>query len=58
MNAYSYTVKKDFYKQNINTMCKLLNREIDLGESTSCLDHVYLGCTQKQFEMSIDIVEN
>ena len=39
-------------------MCKLLNKEVDLGEPTSFLDHVYLGCTQRQCEISKDIVDN
>ena len=30
----------------------------DLGEPTSFLDHVYLGCTQRQCEVSQDIVDN
>ena len=30
----------------------------DLGEPTSFLDHVYLGCTQRQCEISKDIVDN
>ena len=29
-----------------------------LGEQTSFLDHVYLGCTQRQYEISKDIVDN
>ena len=29
-------------KQNINPMWKVLNKEVDLGEPTSFLDHVYL----------------
>ena len=33
-------------------------KEVDLGEPTSFLDHVYLGCTQRQCEMSKDIVDN
>ena len=37
---------------------KLLNKEVDLGEPTSFLDHVYLGCTQRQCEISKDIVDN
>ena len=45
-------------KQNINPMWKVLNREVDLGEPTSFLDHVYLGCTQRQCEISKDIVDN
>ena len=39
-------------KQNINPMWKLLNKEVDLGEPTSFLDHVYLGRTQRQCEIS------
>ena len=38
-------------------MWKLLNKEIDLGEPTSFLDHVYLGCTQRRCEISKDIVD-
>ena len=38
-------------KQNINPMWKVLNKEVDLGEPTSFLDHVYLGCTQRQCEI-------
>ena len=44
--------------QNINPMWKVLNKEVDLGEPTSFLDHVYLGCTQRQCEISKDIVDN
>ena len=69
-NAYSYTVKKDYFylcvddiklagkKQNINPMWKVLNKEVDLGEPTSFLDHVHLGCTQRQCEISKDIVDS
>ena len=32
--------------------------EVDLGEPTSFLDHVYLGCTQRKCEISKDIVDN
>ena len=45
-------------KQNIDPMWKLLNKEVDLGEPTSFLDHVYLGCTPRQCEISKDIVDN
>ena len=45
-------------KQNIDPMWNLLNKEVDLGEPTSFLDHVYLGCTQRQCEISKDIVDN
>ena len=69
-NACSYTVKKGYSdlclrmtwklagkKQNLNPMWKLLNNEFDLGEATSFLDHVYLGCTQRQCEISKDFVD-
>ena len=39
-------------------MWKVLNKEVDLGELTSFFDHVYLGCTQRQCEISKDIVDN
>ena len=39
-------------------MWKVFNKEVDLGEPTSFLDHVYLGCTQRQCEISQDIVGN
>ena len=45
-------------KQNIDPMWKVLNKEVDLGEPTSFLDHVYLVCTQRQCEISKDIVDN
>ena len=45
-------------KQILDPMWKLLNKEVDLGEPTSLLDNVYLGCTQRQFEISKDIVDN
>ena len=69
-NACSYTVKKGYSylcmwkplnwlerNKNIDPMWKLLNKEIDLGEPTSFLDHVYLGRTQRQCEISKDIVD-
>ena len=45
-------------KQHLDPMWKMLNKEVDLGEPTSFLDHVYLGCTQRQCEISKDIVDN
>ena len=45
-------------KQKFDPMWKVLNEEFDLGEPTSFLDHVYLGCTQRQSEISKDIVDN
>ena len=45
-------------KQYVDPMWKVLNKEDDLGEPTSFLDHVYLGCTRRQCEISKDIVDN
>ena len=45
-------------KQNIDPMWKVLNKEVDLGEPTSFLDPVYLGCTQRQCEISKNTVDN
>ena len=45
-------------KQNIDPMWKVLNNEVVLGEPASFLDHVFLGCTQRQCETSKDIVDN
>ena len=45
-------------KQNLDPMWKVLNKEVGLGEPTSFLDHVYLGCTQRQCEISKNIVVN
>ena len=39
------------WKENIDLMWKLLNKEVHLGEPTSFLEHVYLGCTQRQCEI-------
>ena len=33
-------------------------KDVDLGEPTSSLDHVYLGCTQRECQISKDIVDN
>ena len=56
--VYVDDIKLAGKKQNINPMWKVLNKEVDLGEPTSFLDHVYLGCTQRQCEISKDIVDN
>ena len=45
-------------KQNINPTCQLLMKDVDLGEPTSCLDHVYFGCTPRECQISKDIADN
>ena len=58
LSVYVDDIKLAGKKQIINPMWKLLNKEVDLGEPTSFLDHENLGCTQKQCEISKDIVDN
>ena len=58
LSVYVDDIKLAGKKQNIDPMWKVLNEEVDLGEPTPFLDHVYLGCTQRQCEISKDIVDN
>ena len=48
LSVYVDDIKLTGKKQHIDPMWKLLKKEVDLGEPTSFLDHVYLGCTQRQ----------
>ena len=48
LSVYVDDIKLAGKKQNLDPMWKLLNKEVDLGEPTSFLDHVYLECTQRQ----------
>ena len=45
LSVYVDDIKLAGKKQNLDPMCEILNKEVDLGEPTSFLDHVYLGCT-------------
>ena len=58
LSVYVDDIKLAGKKQNIDPMWKVLNKEVDLGEPTSFLDHVFLGCIQRQCEISKDIVDN
>ena len=58
LSVYVDDIKLAGKKQNLDPMWKVLNKEVDLGEPTSFLDHVYLGCTQRKCEISEDIVDN
>ena len=57
-SVYVDDIKLAGTKQNIDSMWKVLNKEVDLGEPTSFLDHVYLSCTQRQCQISKDMVDN
>ena len=58
LSVYVDDIKLAGKKQNINPMWKVLNKEVELGEPTSFLDHVYLGCIQRQCEINKHIVDN
>ena len=58
LSVYVGDIKLAGQKQNIDPMWKVLNKEVDLGEPTSFLDHVIPGCTQRPCEISNDFVDN
>ena len=58
LSVYVDDIKLAGKKQNIDPMWKVLNKEVDLGEPTSFLDHENLGCTQRHCEISQNIVDN
>ena len=45
-------------KQNVSSTWKTLMKDVDLGDPTSFLDHISLGCTQRECPTSKDIVDN
>ena len=58
LSVYVDDIKLAGKKQIIDPMWKVLNKEVDLGEPNSFLDHVHLSCTQRQCEIRKDIVDN
>ena len=58
LSVYVDDIKLAGKKQNLDPMWKLLNKESDLGDPTSFLDHVYLVCTQRRCQISKDNVDN
>ena len=58
LSVYVDDIKMAGKKQNLDPMWKLLNKEVDLGEPTSFLDHVCLGCTQRQCEIRKNTVDS
>ena len=58
LSVYVDDIKLAGKKQNIDPMWKVLNKEVDLGEPKTFLDHVHLGYTQRQCEINKDIVDN
>ena len=58
LSVYVDDIKLAGKKHNIDPMWKVLNKEVDLGEPTSFLDHENLVGTQRKCEISKDIVDN
>ena len=58
LSVYVDDIKLAGKKENLDPMWKLVNKEVDLGEPTSSVDHVFLACTQRQCEIRKDIVDN
>ena len=58
LSVYVDDIKLAGKKQNLDPMWKVLNKEVDLGKPTSFLDREHLGCTQRQCEISKNIVDN
>ena len=50
LSVYVDDIKLAGKKQNINPTWKVLMKDVDKREPTSFLDHVYLGCTQRECE--------
>ena len=58
MAEYVYDMKLAGKKQNIDPMWKIPMKDVDLGEPTSFLDHVYLCCTHRECQTSKDTIDN
>ena len=48
LSVYVDDIKLAGKTENIEPTWKILMEDVDLGEPTSFLDHVYLGCTQRE----------
>ena len=56
LSVYVDDIRLAGKRQNIDPTWKLLIKEVDLGEPTSFLDHVYLGALKDNVKISKDIV--
>ena len=55
--SYLFSVMTSGKKQDLSSMSKKLMRNVDLGEPTSFIDHVYLGCTQRECKPNDNIID-
>ena len=51
LSVYVDDIKLAGKKQNSGPTWKILLKDVDLEEPTSFLDHVYLGCTQRECQI-------
>ena len=58
LSVYEDDIKMAGKAENMEPTCRILMEDVDLGEPTSFLDHVYLCCTQRECQISDDIVAN
>ena len=56
--VYVDDIKLAGKKENISPTWKILMKDVDLGEPTSFLEHVSLGCAQRECQTSKDLVDN
>ena len=57
LSVYVDDIERTRKKQNMAPMWKKLVKNVDLDEPTSFLDHVYLGCTQRECKPNEIIIE-
>ena len=53
-----YVDEKKNCLQSVDPMWKILMKDVDLGEPKSFLDHVCLGCTERECQTIKDIVDD
>ena len=58
LSVYVDDIKMAGKTENMKSTWKIIMKDVDLGEPTSFLDHVHLGCTQRKCQISKDIVAN
>ena len=56
-SVYVDDIKMVGNKQNMAPMRKKKKKHVDIDEPTSFLDHVYLGCTQRECKPNETIIE-
>ena len=58
LSEYVDDIKLAGKTKHIEPSWKILMEDVDLGEPASFLDHVYLGCTQRECQFCNDVVAN